>query len=143
MADAQQALLALPPPRATAPAVFGLRASLRGAAAMPVDPVQPSKAAHDATFGTSVHQLGRDGSDESAAGFQHHSVRRLGSALDWIQARFSADQSVPFLAQQLGQHARPVVPTLEANAEVAAYAATQQRADQAALAHESLLDLRA
>jgi len=144
MSEAQPVPLALPPPRAIAPAVTGLRASLRGAAAMPVDPVQPSRPALDAAFGTSVQTIGRERSSGSSAGdFQYGPSRQVDAAYEWIQSRFFVDQSIPFLAQQIGQNARLVVPTLDATAEVAAYAAAQQRADRAALGQEALLDVRA
>jgi hypothetical protein len=141
MAEAQPTLLALPPPASTVPP--SLRTSLRGAAAIPVDPVAPARRALDPGFGDNVEAIRRDRSSEQAS-YQPRFIEPFvgDSSRDWVVARFFGDQSVPFLAQQLGQSVRLVAPTLDANAEVAAYAAAQERAERAAMGHESLLDIR-
>ena len=141
MAEAQPTLLALPPPTSMAPA--NLRASLRSAAAMPVDPVAPARRAPDPGFGDNVEAIRRDRSSDETADQPRFVAPFVGdSSRDWVFTRFFGDQSVPFLAQQLGQSVRLVAPTLEAGAEVAAYAAAQERAERAALGHDSLLDIR-
>ncbi|MEZ5666149.1 MAG: hypothetical protein R3F55_01700 [Alphaproteobacteria bacterium] len=115
---------------------------MRSAAAIPVEAVDATRAARDAMFGEAVRQVRprAGGSQESGDGFEEAG---FGAAADWHEFRLISLPSGPFLAQQLGQHARLVTPTLVANAEVGAYAEAQARAQRAATATESLLDIRA
>lgn len=139
MSEVQPALLALPPPR-TVPTV-GLRETLRSASALPVEPVAAVKRSLDSTFSRGVDPIESDKSSDTGAGSGFQLPLRVNTAQDWIQARFFGDQSGPFVAQQIGQSVRLITPTLEPNAEVAAYAATQQRAEAAASGRKPLLDL--
>jgi hypothetical protein len=134
--------LALPPP-AAAPA--GLRAKLRGAAAVPVQPVEPGRTADDARFGASVRAVQASRTAESDGSYSGHGRGRSVHELIGQDLLSNPDghPSGPFLAQQLGQSARLVVPTLVASAEVGAYAAAQQRAERAALGAEPGLDIHA
>lgn len=139
MVAQQSALLALPPPGAV---TAGLRAQLRGASAIPVQPVEPVKAATNADFGTTVRSVPTPGQTEADAGVDWRGSPR--TPQDWLdQGLLGHHPSGPFLAQQLGQGARLVAPTLIANAEVAAYAAAQRRAELAAGGGETTLDIQA
>lgn len=139
MVAPQSALLALPPPRADS---TGLRAQLRGASAIPVEPVTPGRAAEDASFGSTVRAVRAPGAAEGeAAGPDRRGPGR--AVPDWLDRDLPAHPSGPFLAQQIGQGVRLVAPTLVARAEVAAYAAAQQRAELAAAGGESALDIHA
>lgn len=134
-------MLALPAPRTVAPA--GLRASLRSAAAMPVEPVDAARATRDAGFGTNVRRIEADRTFEANDGALLRAPTRLNDGVDWVEVRFFGGQSGPFVAQQLGQSGRTVVPTLEPSAEIAAYTAAQQRADDGAAGRTGQLDLQA
>lgn len=141
MTDVRTALLALPPPAAAG--ATGLRASLRSAAAMPVEPVQAARQAPDPAFRDGIEAVdwGQPSDRSDPTRFVERRAERVADGFAFTQ--FLSDPSVPFLAQQLGQGMRLLSPTLDANAEVAAYAAAQQRADRAAQGQQALLDVHA
>ena len=143
MPEIQPAQLALPAPRMVGPT--GLRASLRGASALPiraVDPIDAAKAPGDAAFGTTVQRVAaaEQQTDEAGQEFARQTARFGADQQNLMQA---GGQFGPFLAQQLGQHSRLVMPTLAASAEVEAYAAAQARTESSVRTSRTLLDIQA
>ena len=141
MAETQSVMLALPPPRSVAQP--GLRVSLRAAAAMPVEAVEAIKPSRDPSLGTAVKRVGTGKPFEPDTGPLVRPPLRLNEGADWLEVRFFGGQSGPFVAQQIGQTARTVAPTLEPSAEIAAYSSAQQRAEDMSLGRTSRLDVRA
>jgi len=117
--------------------------AVRNAAAMPVEPVQAVRPASDLRFRDGVEATAWRPQPDRPAETPFFDREAETAVRHRILTQILGDQSVPFLAQQLGQGMRLISPTLAPVAEVAAYAAAQQRADRAAEDQQALLDLRA